>query len=153
RRYESVNASSPLIVDQDKVFTSECYGKGGTLLQVLPPSNGKLAVKQLWETDKLGTHFMTAVSLAGHLYGADGHGPNNCPLVCLELASGDEKWRTEPDLSEVVTTPAGETKKLVLNTDRCHLLQADKKTLCLTEWGHLLWLDLSAAGCKVTSRT
>ena len=153
RRYESVNASSPAIVDDDKVFISECYGKGGTLLQVLSPDNGKLAVKQLWETDKLGTHFMTVLPLAGHLYGADGHGPNNCPLVCLELASGDEKWRTEPDLSEIVTTPAGETKKLMLNTDRCHLLQADNKTLCLTEWGHLLWLDLSPAGCKVTSRT
>ena len=35
----------------------------------------------------------------------------------------------------------------------CHLLHADGKTLCLTEWGHLLYLDLSPAGVKVVSRT
>jgi outer membrane protein assembly factor BamB len=151
RRYESVNASSPLIVD-DKVFISECYGKGGTLLQ-LTADNGKLVAKQLWESDKLATHFMTALPLAGHLYGCDGHGPANCPLVCLDLATGDEKWRAEPDLSETVTTRTGETKTVRLNPDRCHLLHVDGKTLCLTEWGHLLYLDLSPAGAKVASRT
>jgi outer membrane protein assembly factor BamB len=152
RRDESVNASAPLIVD-DKVFISECYGKGGVLLQLSLDQGNKFSAKTLWETDKLGTHFMTALPLNGHLYGCDGHGPTNCPLVCLDLATGEEKWRTEPDLSEEITTRTGEKKTLRLNTDRCHLLHADGKTLCLTEWGHLLYLDLSPAGCKVTART
>src|SRR3954468_2275459 len=34
RRVESVNASSPLVIDPDKVWISECYGKGGVLLQL-----------------------------------------------------------------------------------------------------------------------
>jgi outer membrane protein assembly factor BamB len=152
RRFESVNASAPVIVD-DKVFISECYGKGGTLLQLTVGPDKKLAAKQLWETDKLATHFMTALPLAGHLYGCDGHGPNACPLVCLDLATGDEKWRTEPDLTEELTGRSGQKRTLKLSTDRCHLLHADGKTLCLTEWGHLLYLDLSPAGVKVASRT
>src|SRR5436190_11558092 len=111
----------------------------------------KLAAKSVWESEALSTHFMTALPLDGHLYGADGHGPANCPLVCVDLAKGEERWRTEPDLSEVVKTPDGE-RALRLNTDRCQLLHADGRTLCLTEWGHLLYLDLSPAGVKVTSR-
>src|SRR5204862_5619887 len=71
---------------------------------------------------------------------------------CVDMANGEEKWRTEPDLSEPVTLPSGEKKTIRLNTDRCHLLHADGKTLCLTEWGHLLYLNLSPAECKVTSR-
>jgi outer membrane protein assembly factor BamB len=152
KRYESVNASSPLIFD-DKVYVAECYGKGGALLQLSLGEDKKLSYKSLWENDKLSTHFMTALPLAGHLYGCDGHGPANCPLVCVDLATGEEKWRTEPDLSETVKTPAGEEKQIRLNSDRCNLLHADGKTLCLTEWGHLLYLDLSPAGVKIASRT
>jgi outer membrane protein assembly factor BamB len=150
RRYESVNASAPLVVG-DKVFISECYGKGGVLLQLVPGANDTFSFKTLWETDKLGTHFMTALPLGGYLYGCDGHGPDNCPLVCLSLATGEEKWRTQPDLTESITR-AGEPRNLPLSTDRCQLLHADGRTLCLTEWGHLLYLDLSPAGCKVVSR-
>jgi outer membrane protein assembly factor BamB len=151
RRIESVNASAPLVID-DNVFISECYGKGGVLLQLVPGADGRFSFKTLWETEQLGTHFMTALPLDGYLYGCDGHGPANCPLVCLDLATGQEKWRNEPDLTESVTAPSGEKKTLPLNTDRCHLLRVDGKTLCLSEWGHLVYLDLSPAGCKVLSR-
>jgi outer membrane protein assembly factor BamB len=153
RRDESVNASAPLVIDNDKVWISECYGKGGVLLQLTLDANSKFSAKPLWETDKLGTHFMTALPLAGQLYGCDGHGPNACPLVCLDLANGEEKWRTEPDLAETITTRSGEKKEAHLSSDRCHLLHADGKTLCLTEWGHLLYLDFSPAECKLTART
>lgn len=150
RRYESVNASAPLVFD-DKVYIAECYGKGGVLLQ-MSKEGETLSAKTAWESDKLSTHFMTALVKDGYLYGCDGHGPNNCPLVCLDAKSGEEKWRVEPDLSEMVTTRTGEKRQVKLSSDRCHLIQADGKTLCLTEWGHLLWLDVSAQGCKVTSR-
>ena len=151
RRAESVNASAPLLID-NKIYIAECYGKGGTLLELSLGQDNKLVPKQLWENDKLSTHFMTALPRAGHLYGADGHGPANCPLVCLDLATGEEKWRIEPDFSETVTTRSGERKTLKLSSDRCHLLHVDNKTLCLSEWGQFAYLDLTPAGCKVTSR-
>ncbi len=151
RRYESVNASAPVVFD-NKVYIAECYGKGGTLLDLQLGEDKKLSARQLWENDKLGTHFMTALPLDGCLYGADGHGPSDCPLVCLDQKTGEEKWRIEPDLSENVITPDGEKRVLKLSTDRCQLLYVDKKTLCFTEWGHLCYLDLSPTGCKVQSR-
>jgi outer membrane protein assembly factor BamB len=149
KRFESVNASAPLVFD-DKVFISECYGQGGALLQ-LTLNEGKLTPTLLWETDQLATHFMTALHKDGHLYGCDGHGPANCPLVCLDAKTGDQKWRAEPDLTETVSRN-NQSRQLKLNTDRCHLLHVDGRTLCLTEWGHLAYLDLTPTGCKVTSR-
>ena len=47
---------------------------------------------------------------------------------------------------------SGQKRTIKLNTDRCHLLYADGRTLCTTEWGHLLYLDLTPAGVKVASR-
>jgi len=152
KRYESVNASAPVIFD-DKVFIAECYGRGGTLLQLSVGADKKVAAKQLWVTDKLATHFMTALPLGGNLYGCDGHGPSDCPLVGLDVASGDERWRTELDLTEEVTGRSGQKRTIKLSSDRCHLLHADGKTLCMTEWGHLLYLDLTPAGVKVASRS
>lgn len=150
KRYESVNASSPLIVD-NKVFISECYGRGGTALE-LSRDGDKLSAKPLWTNETFGTHFMTAMHDRGVLFGPDGHGPANCPIVAVDLKTGEEKWRESPDLSEDITTRTGERARRLRSTDRCHLLRVDGKALCLTEWGHLLWLDLSAAGCKVASR-
>ncbi len=72
KRYESVNASSPLVVD-NKVFLSECYGRGGVLLE-MALDNQKLTAREVWKSDKLCTHFMTALYLDGYLYGCDGHG-------------------------------------------------------------------------------
>jgi outer membrane protein assembly factor BamB len=96
---------------------------------------------------------MTALPLAGCFIGADGHGPANCPLVCIDQTTGEEKWRIEPDFSETVSTREGEKKLLNLNSDRCHVLQVDNKSLCLSEWGHLAYLDLTPTGCKIASRT
>jgi outer membrane protein assembly factor BamB len=151
KRAESVNASAPVLIG-DRIFISECYGRGGTLLQLSVGEDKKLSFQSLWESDKLATHFMMALPLGGYLYGADGHGPNNCPLVCVDLKTGEEKWRIEPDLSETITRD-GEEKVLNLSTDRCHLLRVDNKTLCLSEWGHLAYLDLTPQGCKIASRT
>ena len=150
KRYESVNASAPLVI-QDKLFLSECYGKGGVLLK-LAVQDGKLSAQPIWESLSLGTHFAVALPKDGCLYGPDGHGPSNCPIVCLDQATGKELWRTEPDLSETIPDRNGGQRKLDLNSDRCHLLHADGTTYCLTEWGHLLTLDLSPRGMKVTSR-
>ncbi|HYE19865.1 MAG TPA: PQQ-binding-like beta-propeller repeat protein [Tepidisphaeraceae bacterium] len=150
RRYESVNASAPLVFE-NTAFVSECYGRGGMLVD-LTRDGDKLAGKVRWTNENFGTHFMTAVPVDGVLIGCDGHGPADCPLVAVDFKTGEEKWRAEPDLSEEVTTRTGEKMLRRRSTDRCHLLQVDGRTLCLTEWGHLLWLDCSAKGVKVTSR-
>src|SRR5436305_1559870 len=57
KRYESVNASSPM-VSGNRVYVSECYGRGGAMVDVAPD----LTAKAAWASEKLGTHFMTAIA-------------------------------------------------------------------------------------------
>ncbi len=101
-RRESVNASSPLVMPLAagrgaQVLISECYGAGGTLLDI----DGGFSCKPAWANENFGTHFMTAVEKAGYLYGVDGHGPNDAFLVCVERKTGKEIWRKQPEWDEV----------------------------------------------------
>lgn len=146
RRYESVNASSPVVFG-NRVFISECYGSGGALLEVL--ANGSCSV--LWTNRKFGTHFMTSIYKDGYLYGIDGYVMQAARLVCVDAATGKEMWSTRPIWEEVVPTKDG-PRKLVRGTFRGWLLSVDGHFLCLGELGHLLWLDLTPQGCRPLDR-
>ncbi|MGV3720517.1 MAG: PQQ-binding-like beta-propeller repeat protein, partial [Actinomycetota bacterium] len=147
RTRESVNASSPVVVG-NSVYISECYGPGGTLLNVLP--NG--GFKQAWSNNVLNTHFVTAIHKDGYLYGIDGHGPRNAPLVCIELATGKEMWREEPEWETVARLPEG-PRKYVLPPALASLLLVDGRCLLLGQYGHLAWLDLNPKAYKELDRT
>lgn len=144
---ESVNASSPVVV-KNQVYISECYGPGGTLLDVLPDGS----CKQVWANKVLNTHFVTAVHKDGYLYGIDGHGPRNAPLVCVELATGKEMWREEPEWETVARLPEGE-RKYLLAPALASLLLVDGRCLVLGQYGHLAWLDLNPKSYKELDRT
>jgi outer membrane protein assembly factor BamB len=145
-RRESVNASSPLVVGR-QVYISECYGPGGALLDLLPDGS----YRKLWSNNVLNTHFMTAIHKEGYLYGVDGHGPRNAPLVCIELRTGKEMWRIEPEWQETVRTPEGE-RRYQLSPARASLLRVDGRCLMLGEYGHLAWLDLNPKGYRELDR-
>ncbi len=147
RRYESVNASSPLVIG-NSVFISECYGMGGTLLDIQPD----FSFKHAWETKALNTHFMTAIYKDGYLYGLDGHGPRNAPLVCIDAKTGKEMWRNDPDWEETIKTPEG-VRKVNLSPGLASLMLVDGQGLMLGEYGHLVWLDLNPKGYQETERT
>ncbi len=117
---ESVNASTPVVVD-DKVFISECYQVGSSLLKVKPggydivwrdPPNVR-------EEKAMKLHWNTPIHVNGYLYGSSGRHPDNADLRCIELATGKLKW-SEPDLT------------------RTSLLYVDGYLVCLTESGQLL---------------
>lgn len=142
-RRESVNASSPLAVGDDRVYVAECYGAGGAMLEVTPD----FKAKEVWTDKALGTHFMTAVAKGGYLYGVDGHGPTDAFLVCVDAATGKEVWREQPEWKEQVGD-----RELTLGTYRAHLMEVDGRTLILGEFGHLLWADLTPKGFVQKSR-
>ena len=157
RRRESVNASSPLVVGGDRVLVSESYGAGAALLKLAPDLR---SCEPVWTNEEFGTHFMVAVHRDGHLYGVDGHGPHDAFLACVDAATGDERWRTQPEWRETVRTPTAE-REMSLGTYRAWLMPVGgggggdgaRRVLCLGEFGHLLWADLSPAGYKELDRT
>lgn len=146
-RYESVNASSPVIVDS-QVYISECYGAGGALLRIGPDGS----CSKIWNNETLNTHFMTAIHKDGYLYGIDGHGPQNAPLVCIELASGREVWRTEPEWMTDVANEQGK-QEYNLSPALASLMLVDGRCLVLGQYGHLAWIDLNPEGYQELDRT
>ena len=145
-RRESVNASNPLLVGDNRVLISECYGAGGALVEVTPD----MKPRQVWANKAFGTHFMVALHdrgpgngdpAGGHLYGVDGHGPNDAFLACVDAATGKELWRAQPEWKEQVND-----RRLTMGTYRAHLLRADDKTFMLGEFGHLLRVELTPKG-------
>ena len=151
-RRESVNASSPLVLAGDKgaqVLVSECYGSGGSLLDI----GADFSCKPAWANENFGTHFMTAVEKDGYLYGVDGHGPQDAFLVCVERKTGKEIWRKQPEWEEAERDGQGGSRTSTWGLYRCQLVPVDGRCLCLGEYGHLLWLDLKPAGYKELDRT
>lgn len=146
-RYESVNAASPVVMG-DRVLVSECYGAGGALVEVQADGG----VRPVWKNPAFGMHFMTALPIGEHLYGVDGHGPRDAELVCVERATGREVWRTQPEWTETVPARDG-TREVRLGTYRASLLQVDGRVLCLGEFGHLLWIELTPSGYREVART
>jgi outer membrane protein assembly factor BamB len=145
---ESVNAMSPLVLG-DQVLISETYGTGGTLLDITPD----MQPKPLWTSLTFGIHFMAPIEKSGYLYGVDGHGPNDAFLVCADRKTGKEIWRTQPEWKETLDMGDGQPpRELTMGTYRCWLLPVDGKCLCLGEYGHLLWVELTPKGYKELGR-
>lgn len=116
---ESVNASNPVVIG-NKVLLTECYGPGAALLEV---KAGK--PKELWtDRDKesvdraLACHWNTPVHANGFVYGSSGRHTEDADLRCVELATGDLKWRQK-------------------RTKRCSLTLIDGHLVSLSEYGDL----------------
>ena len=144
--FESVNASSPVIVG-NRVFISANYQAGSTLVQI----NQDMRHRQLWTNHDLGTHWNTAVFKDGYFYGFDGHFESDSALLSISAKTGKTMWRIEPEWEETVVV-GGREQRMRLSTYRGSLLWADGHFLCLGEFGHLLWLDLSPEGYKELQR-
>ena len=92
---ESVNASNPVVVG-DRVVVTDSYEKGAACLKLTPA--GK--VEQVWTdeaNDRLDKalmgHWCTPVVDGGFLYGCSGRHTNEADLRCVDLATGEVKWK------------------------------------------------------------
>lgn len=82
-----INCSQPLDAGKDRVFISAGYGKGCALIQIESIS-GKLQTRELWFTTKMKNKFNSSVVHGGFVYGLD-----EGVLCCLDLATGDRRWK------------------------------------------------------------
>ncbi|HEX3316217.1 MAG TPA: PQQ-binding-like beta-propeller repeat protein [Gemmataceae bacterium] len=130
---ESVNASDPVVIG-DRVFISETYGPGSSLLRV---KSGGYDV--LWsDADKtirnksMQCHWNTPIEADGYLYGCSGRHDSNAELRCIELATGKVQWSV-PSLT------------------RSSLLMVDGHFICLSEDGVLRLLRVNPKKFDVVS--
>ena len=144
--HESVNASSPVIVD-NRAFVSASYQMGAALLEI--PAQGRREVA--WINPDFVLHFTTAIHHEGYLYGFTGRNEPDAALACVDLKTGKEKWRAVPEWKETVFAN-GKPREIVESTFRGSLLRVDGRFLAIGEHGHLLWLELNPDGYRILSR-
>ncbi len=135
---ESVNVSSPVVASAGegkptRIFVSESYTAGGLCVEVAPDFTATKA----WQAPNFGMYWMTPLVREGCLFGFAGQSEQMAELVCHDVATGRELWRDD----------------LGRGFGRANLLATADGVLCLGEFGELAWVELSAKGGKVISRT
>lgn len=149
--YISAQGASPVVIpERNRAFVSTCYPKGRPLGGVMLEYDAAFKAKEVWRSAKIGIHWMNPVYHDGHLYAIDGERENNSRLVCVKAEDGSEVWSEDLKWDDAVLGQRFNSPRTGIL--RASLLRADGAFLCLGELGSLLWLDLSPAGCKVTSR-
>ncbi|MBW3541319.1 MAG: PQQ-like beta-propeller repeat protein [Planctomycetes bacterium] len=83
----TANCSTPLFY-RDHVFSASGYGTGGALVK-LTSSRGNTTAARVYATKEMKNHHGGMVIIDGFLYGSNDPGV----LTCIELLSGDVKWR------------------------------------------------------------
>jgi len=85
--HESVNAASPVVVD-DVVFLSASYGVGSIALQVTPDG-----LEPLWrDKEAMQNHWATCIYHEGCLYGTHGRHEEEAEMRCIDWSSGQVRW-------------------------------------------------------------
>lgn len=86
--YMWINASQPLLIEGDRIFLSSGYSHGAALVQVSREGD-EWNTEELWASERsMRNKFSASVILDGHAYGLD-----EAILCCVELATGERKWK------------------------------------------------------------
>lgn len=141
--YESANAVPPIPCGDNKVFLSECYEKGGVLLQY----DRNFEPITIWQNPKANIHWMTPVIENGIMYGIAGRHQQGAETFALNLETGDFFWK------EPITWTYELNQRLInLSLFRGSILKTTDGYICLSELGTLLKIDFSKSGWVLRSK-
>ena len=119
-----INVAQPIVVGPNRFFVSSGYGKGAALVE-LTGAGGKLSAASVWERASMKNKFNSSVLHEGYVYGLD-----EGMLTCVDVATGEQKWKArgygygqvtlasghlivtteEGEIALVRATPAGHTE-------------------------------------------
>ena len=118
RSHTSVNAASPVVVDE-YVFLSASYRTGAVLLKMNPGG-----LEPVWKDPlAMGNHWATSIYHEGFVYGMDGRHEAGSRFRCVELMTGKVRWTAEQGLG------------------RAAFILADGKLIALGERGILALIE------------
>jgi outer membrane protein assembly factor BamB len=142
--FESANAVPPVPCGNNKVFLSECYEKGGVLLQF----NKDFKPIIIWENPKANIHWMTPVIQNGIMYGIAGRHQQGAEMFALNVKTGNFFWK------EQITWEYQLNQRFInLGLFRGSILKTEDGYICLSELGTLLNLDLSENGWNIRGKS
>ena len=138
--YESANASPPVFVPPNRVFISECYEKGGVMLEL----DKNFSANVLWHKPNLNIHWMTPIHSKGFLYGISGRHQQGAELFCVEVGSGNVQWR-----DRVSWRSNFQNREINLELFRGSILKINNSYLGLSELGSLILINLDHTGLEL----
>ena len=153
-KYESVNASTPVAIDDKRVFISETYMIGGVMLEF----DEKLQPTPVWKSRDCGMHWMTPVVKDGNLYGFAGRNEPDAFLGCFNVDTGKEiwrdtlRWQREFDLQGGKDNRRQRSSSQTWSFFRGSLLQVQDTFIGLGELGKLARFDLNSEGPGVSHK-
>ena len=137
--YESVHASSPLALPNNQVFISDCYEKGGVLLQF----DKELQPTPVWTARLFGMHMMIPQLVDGHLLGFAGRNVPDTQLKSADLKDGKILWENDMRWTEGTR---------VTGLFRGSFLKTSKRLFSLGEDGSFAELKLTANEPKIIQK-
>jgi len=132
KRFESVNAATPVVVD-DLVLITESYGLGSALLSFRPGAYEVVRKDKSPRDLTLAAHWTTPVVHNGYLYGSHGSGGRS-DLRCVELRTGKLAWRKTGLVHAGVLYVDGH---LVVTTEKGDVRLVEASPEAYREVGHL----------------
>lgn len=153
--YIQAIGSSPVVIPgKNRAFITTAYPKGRPLGGAMVEYDADFQAKEVWQSKKLGVHWMNPVYHDGHLYAIDGETEPKSRLVCVNADTGAEVWEQHIEWEDSeFSKQTGRSNPTRLSILRASLLHADGAFLCLGETGSLHWLDLSPSGAKILAQT
>jgi len=147
--FRGMNILTPIAVG-DGIFTS-AYG-GKTIFFEVSKKDGTYALKQKW-TNKSQGYMSTPVIVNGYAY----HHLRNQRAMCLELATGEEKWMTGPGYGKYWSLVTNGDRILALDqVGKLYLLRATPEKFDVLDSRKLgdaeMWAHLTVAGQELYVR-
>ncbi len=136
-KFESVNASTPLVVPGNRVLISETYSEGAVLLQV----GQDFKLTPVWKAEELKCHWMQPLYIDGHFYAFTGRNEPDAGLDCWDAATGQRKWREEMFWKAEI-----DGRTFGWSYFRGSLLRADGRVYALGELGTFATFELTPQG-------
>jgi outer membrane protein assembly factor BamB len=147
--FRGMNILTPTVIG-DGVFTSTYGGK--TLFFEVSKKDGSYSLKQKWENKSQG-YMSTPVIIDGHAY----YHLRNQRAVCIDLATGQEKWMSGPGYGKYWSLVANGDRVLALDqVGKLHLFKATPEKFEVLDSRKLgdaeMWAHLSVAGQEIYVR-
>lgn len=138
--YESVLASTPIILPDNRVFISDCYELGGVLLSF----DKSLKPTPVWTERFFGMHMMTPQLINDHLYGFAGRNIPDTQLKSINLKTGKLAWENDMRWDE---------NGRITGLFRGAFLRFDKRIFALGEDGSFAELKLDPKEPAILQKT